>query len=127
MCVVGRRELANFKVPTADNSSDDPSREVELRNSRPVADWLRPLLSQSELLHSAPERVSRSLQMFREAFAGGVGLSRAVSMRRVPVGCSMEPFPQYVHGKGQQYVSLFDLSREKVVRSLFSVNGPTCV
>ena len=42
--LAGRKSMGNTKVGTKDNPSDDPSRDVPLRDPAPAPAWLGPLL-----------------------------------------------------------------------------------
>ena len=118
-CIANRKVIGNLKVGTADNPSDDPSREVELRKPQKPKAWLRPLLKHSEPLLDHAVLAPRHLRCFREAYAGCCELSRQMLCAGIPVGRPLEAYPapdnaqapagQGGRGVARRYLSINDL------------------
>ena len=105
--VVGRKPSSHFKVATADNAADDPTRDRELRAPVAAPAWLEPLLQPE-----APIPYSRSMFVkwrggaCREVYAGSGMLSDSLSRR----GCWVEP-PMECFPKPKTYIAEADLDR----------------
>ena len=85
-CIANRKVIGNLKVGTADNPSDDPSLEVDLRKPQKPKAWLRPLLKHCEPLLDHAAQAPRHLRCFREGYAGCCELSQQMLCTGIPVG-----------------------------------------
>ena len=91
--IANRKQLANVKVDTKDNPSDDPSRFVELRKPQSPPGWLKKQL----VPESTPEPycvgTAPPLFCFREAYGGCCALSAAVLDIGIAVQRPLEAYP----------------------------------
>ena len=85
MCwqILGRKALANYHLTSEGNPSDDPTRDVPLREPAPPAKWLRALLVSGPLQHMDFSQRPKHRLWGREAYAGKAGLTDALRNLRV--------------------------------------------
>ena len=114
--VLGKKRLVQFYVPTKDNPSDDPSRDVPLRQPCPLHPKLRRLVTPEGSALGLSSKASRlEQQLCLELFAGKGGLSSALRAAHVPC---MRPVELYDRSK--KIIPEHDLSNEAVVSRLIS-------
>ena len=107
--ILGRKQLVNFKVDTKSNPSDDPTRGVELRQSKRKPRWLRGLV-QPEPPIATPEQYHAILGgACKECFSGSASLSKAWARRGLWVEPPLEAYPAK-----KVYIRLSDLDQVDV-------------
>ena len=110
ICLMAHREQTNFKLPTGDNPSDDPSRRVPPHARQEPAWWLTQVLGPEPLLPTLKPMLPAELRMFREGWAGAAGLTEAVARKGLNVGRPMEASPSHVEPGQLRYLRIFDLT-----------------
>ena len=104
--VLGRKSLANWKIATELNPSDDPSRDVELRACLAPDPWMVGILRPEDTLEPDNGGLAITERACLECFAGRGGWSAGCRKLGMPVFSPFEAFPQK-----KVYCPQFDLSR----------------
>ena len=111
--LVGDKSLDNFKLESADNPADDPTRNRKVRPPRCPADWLEPLFVPEADDH---QRTPLTGLVGMELFSGPGGLTRALVRTGVRMSRGFECYLP-----GGHYLADFDLDNPEVRDEIISL------